>query len=344
MSTLATNAASGGWINPLFYSIKPLIPRQLQILLRRRVAQRKLATYGPNWNIVEQASTAPKNWKGWPEGKRFAFVLRHDVETIIGHDRSLQLRDTEQQFGMRSSFNFVPERYNVSADLRAELVASGFEVGVHGLNHDGKLYQSKELFQQRAEKINGYLDAWNSVGFCSPASHHVLEWNHILNIEYDSSTFDSAPFEPQSDSVNTIFPFWVENQVSTLNGNDAGGYVELPYTLTQDFYAFIILQEKTIDIWKRKLDWIAEKGGMALLITHPDYVSFGSKQPNFQEYPVALYEEFLDYVQSKYSGQYWQALPKEIASYCKTMYVENRDSLSDEVVFQQPEAVEACAI
>jgi hypothetical protein len=30
--------------------------------------------------------------------------------------------------------------------------------------------------------------------------------------------------------------------------------------------------EKTISIWKKKLDWIVEKGGMALLITHPDYM------------------------------------------------------------------------
>ena len=31
----------------------------------------------------------------------------------------------------------------------------------------------------------------------------------MLNIAYDASTFDTDPFEPQPDGVNTIFPFWV---------------------------------------------------------------------------------------------------------------------------------------
>jgi len=41
--------------------------------------------------------------------------------------------------------------------------------------------------------------------------------------------------------------------------------VELPYSLPQDFSLFVIMRERNIDIWKIKLDWIVEKGGMALL-------------------------------------------------------------------------------
>jgi hypothetical protein len=52
----------------------------------------------------------------------------------------------------------------------------------------------------------------------------------------------------------------------------------LPYTLVQDFNLFKILREPNIDIWKRKLDWIAERGGMALINTHPDYMGFEGKQ------------------------------------------------------------------
>lgn len=313
-----SKANSNQWINSLFYTLKPVIPRQVQIMLRRRSAIRKQKQLGSEWLIVERAGALPKNWNGWPGNKKFAFVLRHDVETQVGHDRCLQLHDVEQNYQMRSSFNFVPERYNVSASLREKLVQSGFEVGVHGLTHDGKLYQSLETFQRRSEKINQYLSDWQSVGFCSPASHHVLAWNHLLNIQYDSSTFDTAPFEPQADGVDTIFPFWVPEV-----NNKGSGYVELPYTLPQDFYAFIILQEKSIDVWKRKIDWIAQKGGMALLITHPDYLWFGQGKANFQEYPIDLYEEFLDYVQTKYAGQYWHALPKEVAAYYKTQITQH---------------------
>jgi hypothetical protein len=50
--------------------------------------------------------------------------------------------------------------------------------------------------------------------------------------------------------------------------------VELPYTLPQDFLLFVLMQEKNIDIWKKKLDWIADQGGMALFIAHPGYMQY----------------------------------------------------------------------
>jgi hypothetical protein len=36
-----------------------------------------------------------------------------------------------------------------------------------------------------------------------------LDWLGDLNIQYDGSTFDTDPFEPQPDGAGTIFPFWV---------------------------------------------------------------------------------------------------------------------------------------
>jgi len=93
------------------------------------------------------------------------------------------------------------------------------------------------------------------------------------------------------------------------------GYVELPYTLPQDFTTFILLKEKTIDIWKRKLDWVAEHGGMVLLNTHPDYMNWGSGTLTIEEYPVRYYREFLEYVRDKYEGEYWHVLPDAVADH-----------------------------
>ena len=55
------------------------------------------------------------------------------------------------------------------------------------------------------------------------------------------------------------------------------GYIELPYTLAQDSTLFILLQEQSAEIWRRKLDWVAEHGGMALVNVHPDYLTFKGK-------------------------------------------------------------------
>lgn len=211
--------------------------------------------------------------------------------------------------GFRSLFSFVPERYKVSPELRKDLVKRGFEVGVHGLRHDGKLFLSRERFNRDAIKINHYLREWEAVGFVSPSMHRNLEWMHALDIEYDASTFDTDPFEPQPDGVSTIFPFMVRHN------HDQRSYVELPYTLPQDFTLFVIMKETTIDIWKRKLDWIAERGGMALLITHPDYMNSHPGGRTIGKYPMELYRSLLQYVQSTYRGQYWNPLPKEIARF-----------------------------
>ena len=299
-------------INKAYYIIKPLLPRTLQLSIRRGVMKRRRNTVTSEWPILERAGKKPDNWKGWLDGKKFALVLTHDVEFAKGQEKCIELMKIERSLGFKSSFNFVPERYQVDKNILKELVKNGFEIGVHGLNHDGKLFKNKNIFDKRAKKINEYLKDWKAVGFRSPAMHHNLEWIHNLDIEYDSSTFDTDPFEPQSKGIETIFPFIVYNKTNNSN------YLELPYTLPQDHSVFIIFEEKNIDIWKKKLDWIEEKGGMALLNTHPDYMYFNGK-PAFEEYSINLYKDFLNYVKSEYEGKYWQALPNQVAKFIKTL-------------------------
>ena len=298
-------------IKKKYYYIKPFIPRSTQIILRRRLIRLKRLSYSNVWPIDENAKKRPKGWIGWPHQKRFALVLTHDVESEKGLEMCEKLMKLESKLGFRSSFNFVAEQYHVLPNLRQDLNKNGFEVSLHGLKHDGKLYSSKKKFKRQAERINQYLSEWKAVGFRSPSMHHNLDWIHELNISYDSSTFDTDPFEPQPDGVATIFPFWVNGKT------DLKGYVELPYTLPQDYTLFILMQEKNNDIWKKKLDWIVENGGMALINTHPDYMNFNGKDLALEEYPAEYYEEFLKYIKTKYINQYWHVLPSEMASFWK---------------------------
>lgn len=296
----------------IYYLVKSVIPRRLQIWLRRKVILRKRSAYSDVWPILEKADKAPEGWTGWPEGKRFALILTHDVETAQGQENCHRLMKIEEKLGFRSAFNFVPERYPVSAELRKMLIKQGFEVGVHGLNHDGKLFAARRIFQERAVKINRYLSQWGAVGFRAPAMHHNLDWIGDLNIEYDSSTFDTDPFEPQPDGVGTIFPFRV-------GGNSShGAYVELPYTLAQDFTLFVLMQEKTTDIWQKKLDWIVEKNGMALFNTHPDYMNFNGGKLGLEKYPIENYQRILEHIKSRFPNQYWHVLPREMARFWST--------------------------
>jgi glycosyltransferase involved in cell wall biosynthesis len=299
--------------NRIYYRFKPYLPWRLRMGVRRIIARRKREESKSTWPINEAAGQAPKNWGGWPDKKRFAFVLTHDVENSAGLAKCRRLMELEERLGFRSSFNFIPEGdYKVPAELRDELLEKGFEIGVHDLRHDGKLYWRRNNFAESARSINRYLQDWNASGFRAAFMLHDRERLHHLKIEYDASTFDTDPFEPQPEGANTIFPFWISD------GN-GGGYVELPYTLPQDSTLFLVLDEKSPEIWKKKLDWLVARGGMALLNVHPDYIGFKNKLEAF-EYPAAWYEDFLNYVKKNYANEFWNPLPKEMASWFKESY------------------------
>jgi hypothetical protein len=292
-----------------FYLLKPLIPRMVQLHLRRKLVLWRRAKLRSVWPVDERAGRYPSGWPGWPGGKRFALVLTHDVDTAAGQRKCLDLMAMEKGLGFVSSFNFVPKRYTVCPAVRYFLARGGFEVGVHGLYHDGKYFLSRDIFRRRAVQINRYLREWGSVGFRTPSMLNRLEWFHDLDIAYDTSTFDTDPFEPQPIGAGTIFPFWVEG------GMARRGFVELPYTMPQDFTLFVLMKETGISIWKKKLDWIADKGGMALLSTHPDYMSFDGGRLGTEEYPANHYRDILSYAKTAYAGRYWHALPREVAAF-----------------------------
>jgi len=294
-----------------YYWIKPSLPTWMRLSIRRWWAKRTRARCNGEWPILKSAGASPQGWSGWPDQHKFAFVLMHDVESARGLERVKQLAELEISMGFRSSFNFIPEGpYRVSRELRQWLIERGFEVGVHDHRHDGHLYRSHSHFRASASRINSYLKEWNAVGFRSGFMFHKLDWIHDLDICYDASTFDTDPFEPQPDSAKTIFPFWVR-------GRNGGGYMELPYTLVQDSTLFVMLEEKTNGIWKEKLNWIASRGGMALLNVHPDYMAFAGRKPQLDEFSVTHYADFLAWVNRSYRGQYWQTLPREVAAYCR---------------------------
>jgi glycosyltransferase involved in cell wall biosynthesis/peptidoglycan/xylan/chitin deacetylase (PgdA/CDA1 family) len=297
-----------------YYFLKYFMPRQLQIYLRRKLIHRIMLSNKDMWPIDKTAATPPEDWQGWPDGKKFAVVLTHDVETENGLSKCRDLMNVDEQYGYRSSFSFVVGDYHVPEELLDELQTRGFEAGIHGLHHDGNIFRSKKVFTEHAAQINKVLKKWNAAGFRSPSMYHNLDWLHDLDLKYDASTFDTDPFEPQPDGMGTIFPFWVTGRI----GNH--GYVELPYTLPQDFLLFILMQYDNINIWKAKLDWIAEHGGMVLLITHPDYISFSDNKTGKYEYPVKYYEEFLQYIKTKYTGLYWHALPRDAAGFCSDRF------------------------
>ncbi len=291
----------------LYYLMKPLLPRTLTRALRQSLQKRHARDFGLGWpiearyprfqfdvlkNVLELSGQESVEFRSlWPSEKRFALVLTHDVETNDGQQFVRRVADLERSLGFRSSFNFVPEGYRVDMELVNELRQRGFEIGIHGLKHDGKLFSSHKEFERRAAKINWYLNDFGAVGFRSPLTHRNPEWMQSLDIEYDLSFFDTDPFEPIPGGTMSIWPFFI------------GHFVELPYTLVQDYTLTAVLGESTPRLWLEKVDFIEEYCGMALVNSHPDYLT------NRTTWDV--YRQFLTVM--KNSGDYWLALPKEVA-------------------------------
>jgi peptidoglycan/xylan/chitin deacetylase (PgdA/CDA1 family) len=291
----------------LYYQFKPLLPRPLINLLKSTNARKANNNSLLRWPIEDRfvqfqwevLNQLKKSYEGngishkplWPDEYQFAFVLTHDIETSEGQSFVRDLANLEEEFGFRSSFNFVPERYDLDFHLMQELRQRDFEIGIHGLKHDGKLFRSKTEFTERAHKINQYLKEFDAVGFRAPLMHRNPYWMQALEIEYDLSFFDTDPYEPIPGGCMSIWPFFI------------GHFVELPYTLVQDSTLGLVLGENTPRIWMEKVAFIEQYRGMALLNSHPDYLS----QPDIWN----IYVKFL--MEMKEKNNFWHALPREVA-------------------------------
>ena len=229
----------------------------------------------------------------WPDGFQMSCVLTHDVETKEGLGLVDQLAAVEEEFGLRSSWNVVPYLYDVDFDLLADLKDRGHEVGVHGFNHDGRLFESHRTFRRRTKRINQAIANFGSEGFRAPMVHRNLQWMEALDVVYDSSCFDIDPFQAMPGGVGGPWPFI------------AGKFVELPYTLPQDHTLLISLTESTPRIWIEKLDYLRRIAGMSLLITHPDYLDTPGR--------LDVYRMFLEHVSEQ--QDVWHALPCEVADW-----------------------------
>lgn len=294
------------YFTPTCHTLKSFISHNPQFV---RYKRRK---YAGVWPIHPGAANPPKQWQGWPAGKQFALAISHDVDTLKGYRNLMKLVQIEEKMGFRSVFNLVPARCGtVSRELLDNLRSRGFDIGVHSHKPDGRLFSSKASFDRKARKINAYLKQWQARGISSHSIRHNLAWLTELDIDYSISTFDTNPFEPYSFGLGTIFPMWI------ANGSPHEGYMELPCTLPRAFTLFVLLKEKTIDIWQRKLDWIALHGGMALLNVHSDYMLFATDAPSGRGYPAELYVEFLEDLKRRYRGIYFHALPADIAKFCR---------------------------
>ena len=75
-------------------------------------------------------------------------------------------------------------------------------------------------------------------------------------------------------------------------------------------------------IWEKKVDWVVQNGGMVLVNVHPDYINFSKNKNRMEEFSKMHYIELLNYIKTKYYGQYWNPLPRELAQYLNSSFLK----------------------
>ena len=132
------------WIKDIYYRLRPSMPVGIRKHLQRLyLGDWKRLTF-PSWPVdrsvdlmleklllltmqAGRIKRLPFIWF-WPEGHSACAVMTHDVETTAGRDFCDRTMDFDDQFGIKGSFQVVPEkRYTVPESYLESIRSRGFE-------------------------------------------------------------------------------------------------------------------------------------------------------------------------------------------------------------------------
>jgi|SRR6266850_924242 len=317
---------SARFLRGAYYLVRPAVPAAL----RKRAQRISLRDWNripfPHWPVdcsVEEIFECllklrlggahelpmPFIWF-WPEGHQGCVIMTHDVETTVGRDFAPKLMDVNDSFGIKSSFQIVPEeRYEVSQAFRRSITERGFELNIHGLNHNGNLFATRCHFDRQIRRVNEYAKEYGARGFRSPVMYRNQEWYGALEFSYDMSVPNVAHLDPQRGGCCTVSPYFV------------GNILELPLTTTQDYSLFNYICADSIELWKWQLDLILQKHGLVSFLVHPDYI--------VSKHRLDVYRSLLEYLtRIRVERNVWCALPGDVDAWWRArsqMELEFRD-------------------
>jgi peptidoglycan/xylan/chitin deacetylase (PgdA/CDA1 family) len=295
----------------LFYRIKRLVPRSMQLMLRRRLVERQSLPSFPAWpfdaagsDLVHIAFADALLDRGvesvrfpwfWPGKAKAAVTLTHDVESATGLMNAAVVAGWEERQGFRSSFNVVSDSYPIDMRSVESLKSRGYEIGSHAIHHDRSLFASRDAFVRQLPLLRDAARRLGAVGFRSPATHRVVEWLAELPFSYDCTMPHSDPFEPIPGGTTTTWPFF------------HGDVVELPYTAPQDHTLYNLLGHQDSTLWRAQLESVISCHGLFQLLTHPDDEYLGRPLIG------TAYREILETISRR--DDVWVALPREVADW-----------------------------
>lgn len=139
---------------------------------------------------------------------RFRVIVTHDVDWPECYAHLPDLAAQEESAGIRSTLNFLTGwGYRAERPFLQELDGRGFEIGLHGLDHDAALgFRSKARIREKLARARDLL-GFMTRGFRAPAlaySRALFEALEELGFIYDSSR---PVFAGSAPGVQSVFPY-----------------------------------------------------------------------------------------------------------------------------------------
>ncbi len=157
-----------------YYLFKPYLPWEVRMTLRRALARRQRQGARDVWPIDPSAGKTPVNWPGWPDGKRFSFVITHDVESQEGLAKCRQLMEVDREMGFKSVFNFIPEGpYRISKRVREDL------------EHNARSWHPRPQARRKAVRIQ--------IGLCLEGQKNQRVFPRMGNVRFSIGIHASKP-------------------------------------------------------------------------------------------------------------------------------------------------------
>lgn len=240
----------------------------------------------------------------WPQNKRYAIALTHDIDTEKGMKNINKFSSLEKKYSFTSTWFLVGNYYFLDKVLLGKIKKQGNEIACHGYRHDNKLvYLPREQILFRLEKSLRNLKDFDVRGFRSPSLITSKQLDEELSrfFLYDSSITDTEKFPVDAvvKGCCSVFPFMKNN------------LVKIPITLPMDATLIFLRYNpnQILKTWINKLEYIKKLGGVGVINTHPE-PAFSANREMLQ-----IYEEFLDYISKDKTA--WITNMEDIANWWK---------------------------
>jgi len=288
------------WIAGASKSAPDACPPHPSWPIEGRIDAFRAALYGGLSNdSTESAGAAPGPW---PDGRRYAFVMTHDIDSKEGMKLAGKILDEMLELGLKPCFFLVAHGYDWDEGFCDAVRQAGGEIGLHGDIHDNRIaFESAAEAGRRLDSCREKIERHRILGFRSPS---LLVSDELYKAVGTRFFWDSSVPDTDTDTL-----LGARRGCGTIIPYRRGEILVLPTTMPADDRLLLLGYRglELLDVLRGKWRHVRETGGLCHFLTHTEPHLFGKTV--IRDLYRALIQEALD------AEDCWIATPSEVAEY-----------------------------